>query len=254
MNRVRNLNRFQKVNLLLLAAMFAVFSAAYWIAFSRVGFEYNGGILTPEVRAGAVVYTGQIRGTSAAFTVTDDKCVTFQYGDALYGPFTAREDPDALPKDATSSFMTGVELRQGDEIIFRGGVMTSDYPELTLWNEDGSSSEFRVTYSSGGATYDEDGNEIDPMAPSAATILCLMAGPKLTSKGLGEAWLGGVFLSAIAAVLILFADEIFRWNLSLRIRNVQDAEPSEWEMAGRYISWIGLTISALVLYIMGLIV
>ena len=51
---------------------------------------------------------------------------------------------------------------------------------------------------------------------------------------------------------MLFADELFRWNLAFQIRNVDHAEPSEWEIASRYLGWTVLTIMALVLYIMGL--
>jgi len=47
-------------------------------------------------------------------------------------------------------------------------------------------------------------------------------------------------------------DEIFRWNLSFNIRNADKAEPSDWEIIGRYISWTVLPVLALIVYIMGL--
>ena len=51
---------------------------------------------------------------------------------------------------------------------------------------------------------------------------------------------------------MLFADELFRWNLAFQIRNVEKAEPSDWEIAQRYIAWTAMTIMALILFIMGL--
>ena len=54
------------------------------------------------------------------------------------------------------------------------------------------------------------------------------------------------------AVSILYADELFRWDLSFQIQNAETAEPSEWEMMKRYLSWTVLTIMLLVLYIVGL--
>ena len=45
---------------------------------------------------------------------------------------------------------------------------------------------------------------------------------------------------------------MFRWDLAFRIRNVEQAEPSECEIAGRYIAWVVLPIIALVLFVMGL--
>ena len=51
---------------------------------------------------------------------------------------------------------------------------------------------------------------------------------------------------------MLFADELFRWNASFLVRNAEEAKPSDWEIAGRYITWTVLPIGALVLFILGL--
>ena len=79
-----------------------------------------------------------------------------------------------------------------------------------------------------------------------------MNDPELTHKGEWFAWFGALFICALNAISILFADELFRWNLAFRIRNVDDSEPSDWEIAGRYIGWTVLSIMALVLFIIGL--
>ena len=149
--------------------------------------------------------------------------------------------------------MVGVELRKGEEVIFRGGVLEhGDY--IFLYNEDGSGATINVTATMGdGTVIGADGNAIDPMEPFASTILHLMTGePELTHKGNWLAWFGGVFICMINALLILFADELFRWNLRFQIRNADYAEPSDWEIAGRYISWTVLPIMALVTFIVGL--
>ena len=90
------------------------------------------------------------------------------------------------------------------------------------------------------------------MKPTAAEILELVDGPMLTSKGEWQAWFGAVFCSLLIGATILFSDELFYISLSFRIRNADHAEPSDWELAGRYISWTGLTFMILVLYIIGL--
>ena len=79
-----------------------------------------------------------------------------------------------------------------------------------------------------------------------------MNDPELTHKGEWFAWFGALFICALNAISILFADELFRWNLAFRIRNADHAEPSDWEIAGRYIGWTVLSIMALVLFIIGL--
>ena len=51
---------------------------------------------------------------------------------------------------------------------------------------------------------------------------------------------------------ILFADELFRWQLMFRVQNVENVEPSEWEITGRYISWTVLPVAAIVIFVIGL--
>ena len=149
--------------------------------------------------------------------------------------------------------MTGVEVYDAEKLLFRGGVFESSEDELWLYNEDGSLYGFgAVAVTSNGITLDGDGNVVDTLEPSVSDVLKLMGGPKLEHKGEGLAWFAGAFICVLNALAILFADELFRWNLSFQIRNAEDAEPTELEIAGRYISWAVLVIAALVVFVMGL--
>lgn len=253
MERFRQLGRYQKILLLLMAVMILVFTIVYPLVTARVGFLYEDAILVPTEEDGRTVYSGRIRGIAALFTVSADKTVIFQYGGTVYGPYTAREDPTAVPKDdSLSGQMTGIEVRCGDEIVFRGGVVKSGDWRM-LYNEDGSFETLRITATmSDGTVVDENGNRIDPMEPSVSTILDLMDGPALTHKGAWLGWFGGVLICVIAALTMLFADELFRWNASFLVRNAEEAEPSDWEIAGRYITWTALPVMAAVIFILGL--
>lgn len=253
MERVKNLNRYQKGILLLLAVMVIVFGVIYGIVTSRVGFLYKDTILLPTEENGNTVYSGRIRGQDCRFTVTTDKIVTFQCDETVYGPYTAKEDPSAIPEgEEPSDRLRGIEVREGDEILFRGSVYQAD-TFLMLTNEDGSYAGFNITATmSDGTVIDENGEIIDPLEPSAEDILSLTDGPELTKKGHWLAWFMGVIVSVMTAVSILFADELFRWNLAFQIRNFDCAEPSDWEIASRHIGWTVLTITALILYIAGL--
>lgn len=142
--------------------------------------------------------------------MAEDKTIIFQYGDHTYGPYTAEEDPTAIPEDGEMrDFMTGVEIRIGDEILFRGGVLESG-DSYWLHNEDGTLTDVEESFMISYGVEEEDSDSI------------------------------------------LFADELFRWNLSFQIRNVDNAEPSDTVIAGRYLSWTVLTIAALALFITGL--
>lgn len=253
MEKIKSLNHYQKGVLIVMIVMAIIFLAVYSMTISRVGFEYKDTILVPSRENGSTVYSGKIKGQQARFTVSEDKTVVFRHGDKTYGPYTAKEDSTAIPKDEDmSEYMIGVELLQGDSVLFRGGVLkvTDGY---WLYNEDGTLYNFGITYvTSDGIERDENGNAIDPVEPSASTILDLMNDPQLTHKGEWLAWFGAVFICILNALLILFADELFRWNLRFQIRNADDAEPSDWEIAGRYMSWTFLAVMAMILFMTGL--
>lgn len=233
--------------------MAIAFAVVYSVTSSRVGFQYNNTILLPTKENGNTVYTGKINGQQAHFTVSEDKTVVFQYGDKTFGPYTAKEDPTAIPKGIDiAEGMIGIELLQGNSILFRGGVL--DYSDrYLLYNEDGTPYDFGVFFVGGdGVERDINGNAIASEGPSASTILNLMNNPELTHKGKWFAWFGAVLICVLNALLILFADELFRWQLNFRIRDADYAEPSDWEIAGRYITWTVLTIIPLILFIAGL--
>lgn len=260
MERIRCLDRYQKGILILLAAMVLVFTAAYTVATARNGFAYKGAILVPAQENGNTVYSGKIKGERARFTVHADKTVDFQYGDKAYGPYTAREDPTAISEELAAEFdwgvhLTGIELRKGEEIFFRGSVAKFE-DRRRLFNENGSleieSLGIDISASPDAILLDERGNVIDQMEPSASAILNLMAGPELVHKGEWGAWFGGVCVCIFTVVSILFADELFRWDLSFRIRDVERAEPSEWEMTSRYLGWVLMAVVALILFVSGL--
>lgn len=254
MERIKDLNRYQKSLLLLMLVMALVFAVLYPVTIARTGYEYRNAVLVPKRENGNTVYSGTLKGKEACFTVTADKTVLFRHGDKEYGPYTAREDSTAVPQDSQmAEYMTGIELREGDEILFRGGVRDmGDF--YWIQSEDGSVDNMVVvTYQdSNGFERDESGNVIDPFAPSVSDILVLMNGPKLTHKGVGFAWFGAFFICLINGIWILFADELFRWQLSFRVWNTDHLEPSGWELAGRYFSWTAIAVVALVIFVIGL--
>lgn len=250
MEQIKGLNRYQKGILLLLIVMAITFCVIYAVISHRVGYLYHDVILVPSEENGNTVYSGTILGWECRFTVTDDKTVTFHCGEKCYGPYTARQDPTAIPDDMDHlSGASGVEIRKGDEIFFRGAAYRSSNG-LMLFEEDGGIHINIVA--SGGIMIDEDGNVIDRLEPSALTVLELMDDPELTSKGKWGAWFGAVLLSVFTAVSILFADELFRLSLMFRVQDVDMVEPSDWEIAGRYIAWTILAVTVFAVYMIGL--
>lgn len=253
MKKFKSLNKYQESVLIFMIAMVLIFAVIYPKTISKVGFRYNDTILVLTQETENIIYSGKIQGKQAQFIVSNNNTIVFNYGDKTYGQYTMKEDPTAIPKDRElSERMIGIEIHNDDKILFRGGIL--DLGDNTyFYNEDGTLHRFGVSFvTSDGIERDENGNPIDRMEPSASTIYELFNEPELTHKGETLAWFGAVFICILNALTILFADELFRWNLTFQIRNVANAEPSDWQIVGRYIGWTSMTIVALVLFIMGL--
>lgn len=252
MDRIRDLNRYQKLLLISMALMLVVFTALYAINASRLGWLYADEILVPSEDSGVLTYSGRIRGEDAVFTVSADKTVTFRHGDRNFGPYTVTEDPSAIPEGR--DYMTGVEIREGGRTIFRGGVhVMGSGSDFVLLDENGEIAELTIIGTmSDGLAIDKDGNIVDPVKPTAGTILTLLNGPELTHKGSWAVWFLALIAIALNTVSILFADELFRHGLSFQIRGAERAEPSEWELCRRYISWTMMTVITLMVYLKGL--
>ncbi len=253
MERFRTCTIWQRVLLLALAVMVVAFAAVYAVTVSRIGFRYQGEILMPSQENGATVYAGKIKGIAASFTVSADKAVTFRYGGVVYGPYTAKEDPTAIPEDSEyRENMTGLEIRCGEEILFRGGVLNGS-DNRVLYNEDGTVEFSGVTVTSANGTVrDENGNVVDPMEPSLHIILDLMGTPELTHKGFWGYWLLGTVLCGVIAVSILFAEELFQLRIWCRFRNPEKVELSDLAIALRNIGWGISCILVLVTFVLGL--
>jgi len=56
----------------------------------------------------------------------------------------------------------------------------------------------------------------------------------------------------LTVVCMVFADDLFRLKFAFQIQNIEQVEPSELEIAGRYFGWIALTVLVFVINMTGL--
>ena len=246
MERFKTLDYRQKWIFLIMGVMVLVFTILYPVTLSRVGYSYRDAILVPHEAEGTTVYSGKIQGEAASFTVTQDKTVTFQYGDLTYGPYTVKEDPQAAPESGDlADSLSGVEIWRQDSRLFRGGARKLDQHGWLLYYENGEPYGLEIKITTGD-------NSAAQMEPSLATILDLAMGPELTHKGHWLPWFLGILLCVVNAVSILYADELFRFWLSFRIESPELAEPTDLEITGRYFGWGAMLIGIFVVFVIGL--
>ena len=251
MERIRELDRYPKLLLLLLLVMAVGFGAVYGFVTSRVGFAYCDAILVPRTEGGVTLYEGTIDGSDALFTVGTDT-VTFRLGSKTYGPYTAREDPTAVTDEGLLAVgSTGVEILEDGRPFFRGSVTELD-GELMVLSGDGAPIVTFTATLSDGTGVDGDGNIVDVHAPDAGTILRLLGGPEPELRGHWPVYLLSLVFSVGTAICFVFGDELFRYGLSFRVRDPDRAEPSDWELVSRTIGWTFLTGVILCGYWMGL--
>ena len=256
MEKWKSLSRLPRVLLVLQAAMLVLFTILYPVISSREGILYRDAFLVRSEADGLTRYAGRLEGREAVFTVSPAGEVTYQLGEAAYGPYTVALDPSAVPQGHNlTDVLTGVEVREGDEILFRGGWYHHSGFSRLVWEDGRELDTFGVTVSVGGGGYrtlsEEQGT--DPDAPTASFLLELALEPELTHRGQWDLYFLGLLCTALGAAAIWFADALFRHNLRFLIRDPERAEPSDWELFSRKASWCFFTGLALFSYLAGLL-
>lgn len=243
----------QKIYVLCLLLLALAFLPIYALVISRVGYDHQGTLFLPQSSQDSQVYSAKFLGEPSCFTVFPDKSVLFQHGQQTYGPYTARLDGSALPEQhPKSDQLTGIVLYQKDQEIFRGGVGMSPLEGCYLVGQDDDGSNTVTTYTIRGNTYDQNGQLIDPAEPSPRDIVNLMAGCGFTHRGSWKGWIWGLILCLINALSVLYAEDLFYIGVMFRVKNAESAEPTDWALTCRYISWGTLTAAAVLLLILGL--
>ena len=250
MEKIRQLGIFQKAVLVIMTVMIIAFAFSYHKSISTDGYLYNGSILLPHEENGSTVYSGRAGGKKAAVTVTADTAV-FTIGDKTWGPYTVREVPE-LSAYPENEWYRGIEITLDGEVVFSGTVWPAGVNQYHFYEKMTGEivTQGPMVFVVEPPSLDE--RETDPSEPSLSDVVALVTGPELTHRGDWAYWFLGVVVCGLNALSIFFADELFRWNLSFRIREPEKAEPSDWEITGRYLSWGFLPLVALTIFAVGL--
>ena len=251
--RFIGLNLYQKVLIIFMAAMILVFTVLFALTVSREGYSYRNAILVPQEDSGDTVYVGRLKGKETKLTVTSDKTVTLDWGGTIYGPYILREDESAIPAEMHRSYITGLEIRCGEEVLFRGCYEFYNPEWVYIYDEEENlvsadtpisrTGTVGLTYTAG-PTY-----AVDKVEPAVGELIELTEGPALTHKGYWLGWLAGILFCVCNTIWILYADELFTFSMSVRIKNAASAQPTGWEIWKRCVGWTVLCLDALACFI-----
>ncbi len=247
------MSRFRRVLLAVMVLMVLGFGIATPIVAAREGYAYGGTLLRAEREGDTRRYTGRVDGREVELVIQGDGMVTFRSGENQYGPYQVEEAPDTVPGDFWGR---GIQIRQGERVLFRGGYMENS--ELPLFDETGEPIwEVRMTAgSSGGDTYYIDGEEVSQEewnAPSMSQIARWALEPEeLTHRGSWGMWFSATLIALLNILQLCFPGFFFRLSLWGHVRDPERAEPSEFYIAAEYAEWIVLAMVSGVLYWLGL--
>ena len=242
------MSRYRRVLLLVMAAEILVFFIANVLAFLRPGLEYQDALLYPRTEGELQIYQGKVDGETARFTVTPGGEVSYQWGEYTYGPYQISEDPSAVPDGYEGS--QGIEIRLGDEVLFRGCYLPSS--TLPLIQEDGESLwEDSNIYMISGEQIWRNGQEIterEYREPSLSALARVALGTELTRQGNILLYLLITVLAVFNVLQICFPGLFFRRYIRWRVRDPELAEPSDFYIAMERMEWVVIAIVCLVLY------
>ena len=239
----------RRILVVILAVMIVGFGAATLIAGGQKGIEYRDTLLRLTQEGEVRRYAGRVDWKRTEFTVCPGRTVEYRWGDEVYGPYQMVEDPAAAPK----YYMTGLEIYQDGERIFRGGYNPGE-SWFVLYGEDGEPyGMLTVTFGgSGGKTYDIYGQELtarDLHEPGLSIVARLaMDEPELTHRGHFGLYLLVTLLAAFNIFQICCPGLMFRWSIRWHVRDPYAAEPSDWYILMERIEWVVLTGVVAVLY------
>ena len=258
--RWTEMDLFRKGLLLLLAVAIPLFAVVTAVQCSRVGIEYENVFLRRTENDGVIQYAGRKSGEDSVFTVCPDGRVEYRWGEETYGPYTILQDPSAAPEPSMGDSyvpegLMGVEVRQGDTVLFRGGWDPDpDMTWFSLYDESGnrlSGLSFSATMGDG-TMIGSDGEIITPREqhePTAAGLLRVALAPELVHRGSWKIYALVTLLAAAGVGYILFYRELFYWDMSFTVKNPENAEPSDWYVFSSLLGMGIITAVVLVLYV-----
>ncbi len=115
-DRFYYLDSYQKGILKIMLILTVVFGVFFALKSLKIDYEYRGKTFDYRMGLGKSVYTGELDGKTAVFTVSFNKKVVFEYDDQVCAVYRIKK----LPKsEASHKDRKPLELYKDDQVIYR---------------------------------------------------------------------------------------------------------------------------------------
>lgn len=237
------LTRFQKIMLAVLAGMLVFFGVLMVIFRSHPGVLFEGSLLKIKEEDGQIAYSGRACGTPVTITAswpTNFRAVVdFNIQDRFHDVCEVEYPLDPIQTERGYQ-VSGIRVTKNGEPVFQGGYDPED--TFGWYNADGS---WNAALNIRGHSSNDPWWGYETTADMAVQFAF---GPETAARGNPALFGMAVFLTAFAAVYILFWRTFFRW----RHWAARDPEPSEGYLYFEQIGWVVLTAVIAVVYIISL--
>lgn len=239
------LTRFQKIMLAVLAGMLAVSGVLMAVFRARPGVLFEESLLKITEESGRTVYSGRAHGDPVSIAVTwptnFEADVEFTIGTDIHDVCRVVYPTEKLQTERGNT-VGGVLVTRNGETLFEGGYDPED--EFGWYGKNGEwdpLTNLQIRAYAGGDPW--SGYET-----TAADAVRFALGPETSAHGDPALFALAVFLTAFAAVYVLFWRTFFRW----RHWAARDPEPSEGYLYVEQIGWVVLTAVIAVVYVIAL--
>lgn len=224
--------KFQKIVLLILAAMAVLFAVLTAVSRSQKGAYFEETLLRPSYPAGNVtVYAGKAHGTPVEITVTRESgtraAVEFLI-EGVLDDVCVVDYPLAPIRTEDGYTADGIRITKNGALLFEGGYSPEDtYGWYTP--EGAHDMDSFITVRAGSTSNPWNGFEVDKNA-----ALRFALGPELESRGSWGMYFLLLFLTLLAALDAAFPMSLFYLQ---HCCDVRDPEPSDFYLACQKIGW-----------------
>lgn len=239
------LTRFQKIMLAVLAGMLVLSGVLMAVFRARPGVLFEESLLKITEEDGRTVYSGRAHGDPVTISVSwptnFETDVEFALGDRFHDVCQVFYPTEAIETERGYA-VNGVRVTKNGALLFEGGYDPES--EFGWYGKDGAWDPAANIQFRGYA----GGDPWSGYETTAAEAVRFALGPETAAHGDPALFGMAVFLTALAALEIVFHRALFRW----RHWAARDPEPTEGYLALERAGWVIVTAVIAVVYVIAL--